>query len=199
MTVSSRGDIESSGGIWFGVSTGLDSRSSYYRNYRKLERAVRRVWASFAVGMLLLAGCDRGGHPGRIGKAAPQFVVSDGVQTIDLSKLRGRIVVLNLWATWCAPCVEELPSLLEMKRQMPDVAVIAVSLDEDDGVYRQFLVRHQIDFATVRDPSGRVNALYGTVQIPETYVIDRQGVLRRKFVSAQHWTSPEIEEYLKRL
>lgn len=164
-----------------------------------MERGVRRVWAGIVLGMLLLAGCDRGDHPGRIGSAAPQFVVTDGVQTIDLSKLRGKVVVLNLWATWCAPCIEELPSLLAMTRQMPGVTVVAVSLDEDDAVYRQFLAEHGITFPTVRDPAGRVNALYGTVQIPETYVIDRQGILRRKFVSAQNWTSPEIEDYLKRL
>ncbi len=149
--------------------------------------------------MLLLAGCDRGDHPGRIGKAAPQFVVTDGVQTIDLSKLRGKVVVLNLWATWCTPCIEELPSLLAMQKQLPGVTVVAVSLDEDDEVYRRFLTQHGITFATVRDPSGRVNAMYGTAQIPETYVIDRQGVLLRKFVSAQNWTSPEIEDYMKRL
>lgn len=149
--------------------------------------------------MLLLGGCDRGDHPGRIGKVAPQFAVSDGVQSIDMSKLRGKVVVLSLWATWCATCVEELPSLVQMTQQMPGVTVVAVSLDEDDAVYRKFLTDHGITFASVRDPSGRVNAMYGTVQIPETYVIDRQGVLRRKFVSAQNWTSPEIEDYLKRL
>ena len=126
-------------------------------------------------------------------------MVNDGVQQIDLAKLRGHTVVLNLWATWCAPCVQELPSLLAMHRDLPNVTVIAVSMDEDDGLYRQFLQRHQIDFVTVRDPSQRINAMYGTVQIPETYVIDKNGILRRKFVSAQNWTSPEIEDYLKRL
>ncbi len=76
-------------------------------------------------GTLLLAGCDRGDHPGRIGKAAPQFAVSDGVQSIDMSKLRGKVVVLSLWATWCATCVEELPSLVQMTQQMPGVTVVA--------------------------------------------------------------------------
>lgn len=160
---------------------------------------MRRLLSTFACIALLATGCDRGGHPGRVGNLAPQFVVSDGTHTADLSKLRGRIVVLNLWATWCAPCIEELPSLLEMQSRLPQVTVVAVSMDEDFDTYQRFLAKHHVNLLTVRDPSQKVNAMYGTVQIPETYVIDRQGILRRKFVSAQNWTSPEILDYLNKL
>ena len=156
--------------------------------------ALAGVWAVMAA-----VGCERGDHPTNIGKPAAQFVVSDGVQTVNLGKLRGKVVVLNLWATWCTPCLEELPSLIRLHHDMPDVAIVAVSIDQDDQVYRRFLTQRGIDFTTVRDESQRINALYGTAQIPETYVIDRQGVLRRKFVSAQNWTSPEIEKYLSHL
>jgi thiol-disulfide isomerase/thioredoxin len=149
--------------------------------------------------VLLVTGCDRGDHPGNIGKAAPQFVMSDGTRTVDLSKLRGRVVLLNLWATYCAPCIEELPSLLALQKKMPDVAVVAVSMDQDPDVYRKFLVDHHVDVLTVRDEEMKVNALYGTVQIPETYVIDRQGILRRKFVGSQDWTKPEIMEFLRKM
>ena len=147
----------------------------------------------------MVAGCDRGDHPGNIGKAAPQFVMSDGTRTVDLSKLRGRVVLLNLWAMYCAPCIEELPSLLALQKKMPDVAVVAVSMDQDPDVYRKFLVDHHVDVLTVRDEEMKVNALYGTVQIPETYVIDRQGILRRKFVGSQDWTKPEIMEFLRKM
>jgi cytochrome c biogenesis protein CcmG, thiol:disulfide interchange protein DsbE len=158
-----------------------------------------KILSILTLGTLLTAGCERGDHPSNIGKPAPQFTVSDGVQSVDLSKLRGKTVVLNLWATWCAPCIEELPSLLAMQKEMPDIAVVAISLDQDDAIYRSFLTRNHVDLVTIRDESGRINNLYGTAQIPETYVIDRNGILRRKFVSAQNWTSPEIENYLKRL
>jgi cytochrome c biogenesis protein CcmG/thiol:disulfide interchange protein DsbE len=147
----------------------------------------------------MVTGCDRGSHPGNIDKPAPQFVVGDGTRTVDLSKLRGRVVVLNLWASWCAPCIEELPSLLALQRQMPDVVIVAVSMDQDPDVYQRFLVKNHVDLVTVRDEQQRVNALYGTAQIPETYIIDRQGMLRRKFVSSQDWTSPEITGYLSKL
>lgn len=160
---------------------------------------MRKVWAGAVLAMLLVAGCDRGSHPHQIGTPAPEFTVSDGVQTVDLSKFRGHTVILNLWATWCPPCLDELPSLIRLHQQMPDIVIIAISQDEDDAVYRRFLVQHHIDFLTVRDPSTRVNKLYGTQQIPESYVIDKDGMIRRKFVSAQDWTSPEIMGYLKKL
>ncbi|WP_254063947.1 TlpA disulfide reductase family protein [Granulicella sp. S190] len=160
---------------------------------------MRRLLASVVAGLMLVTGCDRGSHPGNIDKPAPQFVMGDGTRTVDLSKLRGRVVVLNLWATWCAPCIEELPSLLALQKQMPDLAIVAVSMDTDPDVYQRFLVDHHVNLLTVRDEDQKVNALYGTVQIPETYIIDKQGVLRRKFIGAQVWTSPEITSFLARM
>ncbi len=160
---------------------------------------MHRVLASVVLGVLLVAGCDRGSHPDNMGKPAPEFVVGDGTGTVDLGKLRGKVVVLNLWASFCAPCVEELPSLLALQRQMPDLVIVAVSIDQDPDIYHRFLEKHHVNLVTVRDADQRVNALYGTVQIPETYIIDRQGILRRKFVNAQDWTSPEITSYLARL
>lgn len=147
----------------------------------------------------MATGCDRGSHPTNIDKPAAQFIVSDGTRTVDLSKLRGHVVVLNLWATFCAPCIEELPSLLALQKQMPDVEIVAVSMDQDPDIYRRFLTEHHVDLVTVRDADQRVNALYGTAQIPETYIIDKQGILRRKFIGAQNWTSPEITRYLAKL
>jgi cytochrome c biogenesis protein CcmG/thiol:disulfide interchange protein DsbE len=164
-----------------------------------VERIVRRIGLSLALGLLVATGCDRGSHPGNIDKSAPQFVISDGTRTVDLSNLRGHVVVLNLWATFCVPCLEELPSLLALQRRMPDLAVVAVSMDQDPVIYHRFLVQHHVDLLTIRDQDRRIFALYGTEQIPETYIIDRQGVLRRKFVSAQDWTNPEIMGYLSNL
>ncbi len=160
---------------------------------------MRKVYAGFVLAGLLGTGCDRGSHPNNIGKAAPEFVVADGVQTVDLGKLRGKTVVLNLWATYCAPCVEELPSLLALQQKLPGIAVVAVSTDQDDSVYRSFLVKHHVNVLTVRDADMRVNALYGTSLIPETYIIDRNGVIRRKFIGAQDWTAQDIVEYLSKL
>lgn len=148
------------------------------------------------------AGCDRGNHPDQIGKPAPQFALNDGQQSVNLSALHGQVVLLNFWATWCGPCVEELPSLQQMQRDLPQVHVVTVSTDDDEAAYKDFMAQHHVSVLSVRD--GRTtpdssNTLYGTFRYPETYAIDKNGVIRRKFIGPQEWTSTEIENYLKTL
>ena len=77
--------------------------------------------------------------------------------------------------------------------------MVAVSTDQDDALYRQFLVRHHVDVRTVRDADQKVNQMYGTVLIPETYIIDQKGNIRRKFIGAQDWTSDDMVDYLRKL
>jgi cytochrome c biogenesis protein CcmG, thiol:disulfide interchange protein DsbE len=161
--------------------------------------SVRRWFSGILVLLVLAGGCDRGDHPRQIGNAAPHFNLVDGQQTLDLNAYRGKVVVLNFWATWCTPCIEEIPSLNQLQRDMPQLAIVGVSVDQNGNAYRQFLVDHQIAFTTIRDPDRRISELYGTQQFPETYVIDRSGRVRRKFVNAQDWTSPEIVTYLSHL
>ncbi len=154
-------------------------------------------------GLLLvtLSGCYSGSRPPHIGSSAPDFTVQDAQNKITLSQLRGQVVVLNFWATWCAPCVEEVPSLVEMQRRLKakGVTVLAVSVDVDDNAYRQFVRNHNVTLLTVRDPGQKSPALYGTHLFPETYVIDRNGVMRRKFIGAVDWTEPEITDFLSKL
>jgi peroxiredoxin len=149
--------------------------------------------------LALVSACDRGAHPAQPGQVAPDFTVSDGSTSIHLANYRGKVVLLNFWATWCEPCVVELPSLLELHREQPDLAVLAVSIDEDPDAYSRFLLRRHVDLITVRDPAQSAAKLYHTEQWPETYVIDRKGIIRRKFIGAQDWSNPEIRAYLKSL
>ena len=147
----------------------------------------------------LLTGCDRGQRPQQLGTPAPSFKVTDGHTTVDSNQLRGHVVLLNFWASWCAPCLEELPTLEELHHQMPGLQVIGVSIDEDSDAYQRFLTLHHVDFLTVDDAAQRSNALFNTFRPPETYVIDKQGMIRRKFIGPQNWTSPEIESFLRKL
>ena len=151
--------------------------------------------------LLFLSGCYSGTRPPRIGTAAPDFTVRDSEHAVSLSQLKGRVVVLNFWATWCPPCIEEMPSLVRMQQRMQakGVTVLAVSVDVDDSNYRRFLKDHNVSLLSVRDPNQKSNALYGTFKFPETYIIDRNGVMRRKFIGAVDWTEPEIIDFLGKL
>lgn len=161
-----------------------------------------RTKCSIAALALLVAGCigcDRGSHPEQLNRPAPEFAISDGQRSIDLNHYRGRVVVLNFWASWCGPCLEELPTLQALQQQLPGVQILAISTDEDPTAYQHFLVDHGVTLLTVRDAAQHSNSLYGTFRYPETYVIDKTGIIRRKFIGPQDWTSPEIVSYLKKL
>src|SRR5689334_17992507 len=142
---------------------------------------VRRAGVSLSILTLLLMGCYRGSRPPRIGAVAPEFTVQDSDRKVTLSDFRGKIVVLNFWATWCPPCVEEMPSLVQLQHRFKDknVVLLGVSLDVDGDAYHKFLKDHGVDFLTVRDPDQKSSSLYGTFKYPETYIIDRNGVVRR--------------------
>jgi len=151
--------------------------------------------------LLAVSACYTGSRPPRIGSNAPEFTVQDAQNRITLSQYRGQVVVLNFWATWCPPCIEEMPSLVEMQRRMKDkgVTVLAVSVDVDEGAYHRFEKDHNVNLLTVRDPGQKSSSLYGTFKFPETYIIDRNGVMRRKFIGAVDWTEPEITDFLSKL
>jgi cytochrome c biogenesis protein CcmG/thiol:disulfide interchange protein DsbE len=161
---------------------------------------VRRIPVFLALA-LLFTGCYGGSRPPHIGTPAPEFAVQDADRKVDLRDFQGKILVLNFWATWCAPCVEEMPSLVELQRRLgpKGITVVGVSIDADGGAYRHFLTDYKIDFLTVRDPDRKSSDLYGTFKYPETYIIDRQGVVRRKFIGAVDWSQPEIVDFLTKL
>lgn len=166
------------------------------------HRFVRLSLFSFCLfSLFLLPGCYRGSRPSRIGSVAPDFTVQDSDRRVTLRQFRGNVLVLNFWATWCPPCVEELPSMISMQGRMREkgVTVLAVSIDVDADMYHRFIKEHAINFLTVRDPEQKSSSLYGTFGWPETYIIDRDGVVRRKLVGPVDWNSPEITEFLSKL
>ena len=102
--------------------------------------------------------------------AAPDFTVRDADRSVTLSQLKGQVVVLNFWATWCPPCVEETPSLVRMQARLKDkgVVVLAVSIDDDDAAYHRFLKEYGVNMVTVRDEARKAATLYVSELAPET-------------------------------
>ena len=152
-----------------------------------------------ALPFALVTACNRGSHPAQLDIAAPDFTVSDGTNSIHLANYRGQVVLVNFWWSECAPCLEELPSLIQLHHDMPNLVILAISIDDDPASYSAFISRHHVDLITIRDPSESVPKLFNTDMWPETYAIDRNGVIRRKFVGAQDWSSPEVRSFLKSL
>ena len=160
-----------------------------------------RLYLLTAFLILATAGCYTGSRPQHVGSAAKEFTVRDSDHQVSLNQFRGQVVILNFWATWCPPCMQELPSMMDMQNQLRSrgVVVLGVSIDVDDDAYHRFLKQRSVNFVTVRDPEQRVAGMYGTSGWPESYIIDRQGVLRRKVVGPINWDSPEVLQFLTKL
>ncbi|HEY2017729.1 MAG TPA: TlpA disulfide reductase family protein [Bryobacteraceae bacterium] len=131
------------------------------------------------------------------GDSAPEFTLTtDSGRTVSLPNFGGKILVLNFWASWCPPCVEETPSLTRFTQQYASkgVVVLGVSVDKDEKAYKAFLKRFNPSFLTVRE--FKTHEDYGTFMYPETYIIDSNGKVLRKFAEAVDWMAPETLSYI---
>ena len=141
-------------------------------------------------------------HIIRVGDTAPDFkVVTESGRTVTPENFGGKLLVLNFWASWCQPCLQEVPSLEVFSRQFaPEgVVVLGVSVDKNENLYHQFLKQFPVTFQVARDPSWDIAANYGTFQLPETYIIDRSGKVVQKVIAAQNWMNPEFVQSIKKM
>jgi cytochrome c biogenesis protein CcmG/thiol:disulfide interchange protein DsbE len=135
-----------------------------------------------------------------VGDKAPNFsITTEKGKTVSVSDFGGKVLVLNFWATWCPPCVQEMPSLNQFAATMKDkgVVVLAVSIDKNEKAYKTFLQRTRPAFETAFDPDANISSEYGTFKWPETYVIDKSGKVTQKLISNQDWMDPQIVNGIK--
>ncbi len=160
--------------------------------------------AALALALVLALALAGSGCSGRArpGKPAPGFSLTTAAgRQVTLRSLRGKVLVLNFWATWCPPCVEETPSLNALAAAVKGrpIDILGVSIDTNASRYRDFLSSFHIQYATARDPSARLPHRYGTVKYPETYIVNSRGEVVRKIVGAFNWDSPGMVRYLEDL
>ena len=146
-----------------------------------------------AVLYVFAAPTYRQGEASLAGRRAKDFPLQITGAT-HLADLRGKVVVLNFWASWCPPCLEETHSLNHLQQDIAAKGgvVLGMSVDEDQAAYEKFLVDNHVVFPTYRDATKKSAAEYGTSMFPETFLIDREGRLARKIVGPQDWQSPEV-------
>jgi peroxiredoxin len=164
---------------------------------------------TIALALLLVAGAlwvvfgaERPAGPVGEGHPAPDFRLSalDGGEQ-SLSSLRGRVVLLNFWATWCKPCEDEMPAMQRLHETLAgeDFALFAVSVDEGDDEVRAFRDRLALRFPILRDPGKRAAGAYQTFRFPESWLIDREGVVVARYVGPREWDEPVYVERIRKL
>jgi peroxiredoxin len=157
------------------------------------------VLAAIVGGTVFFAIQSRQPGPVETGDPAPDFTLpSLNQQPISLSSFRRGVVVLNFWATWCPPCVEETPSLRRFADELrgSGVTVIGVSVDQDAQALERFVNEAQLTFPIARDPDQAVASRYGTFKFPESYIINSQGKIAEKLIGAVDWQDPKIVAYV---
>jgi peroxiredoxin len=134
---------------------------------------------------------------------APDFWLSNlAGDYVKLSDYRGKVVFLNVWATWCPPCREEMPSMESLYRKLKgrNFEMLGVSIDRDgEKVVRPFAVKYGLTFPVLLDPDNKTYRLYGLTGVPETFIVDKSGVVIHKIIGPQNWMNKEWLDYFDRI
>jgi thiol-disulfide isomerase/thioredoxin len=133
---------------------------------------------------------------------APNFTLNTPENTgISLASLRGRVVFLNFWATWCGPCRTEMPSMEALYGRLKgrDFEILAVDAQERPSEVTAFLRQYRLSFPSVLDSAGRVSRLYNITALPTTFILDREGNIILRLVGSINWDTPEILAALETL
>jgi peroxiredoxin len=157
---------------------------------------------------LILAGCLAlfitacGEKPvASVGNPAPDFDTLDlDGKVWSLSKLKGKVVFINFWATWCSPCREEMPSMQRLYTKLPKdkFEMIALFNNDKKPAVRNFVSQLGLTFPILSDEHNFAGTKYGLTGLPETFIVDKQGVIREKIIGPAKWDSPENVEMLMR-
>lgn len=140
-----------------------------------------------------------------VGGTAPAFHATDlrTGRSAALADYRGKVVLLNVWATWCQPCRVEMPSMERLHRTFAetDFRIVSVSVDKEEGPDRVLAFANDLGltFDILHDPAGAIQTTYQTTGVPESFVIDRDGVIVKKVIGAAEWDSPVNEALIRRL
>ncbi len=155
--------------------------------------------------IILLAGpgfSDPFGGNQLIGKKAPEFTLQDiNGKTLHLSELRGKVVLLNFWAIWCPPCIQEFSSFVKLKSQMKDkpFEMVTIAIDSPLKNVSAFARKKGANFPVLYDGDKKVSRAYGVFSLPTTFLIDQNGRIVERFFGAHQWHSEEFKKKIEKL
>jgi cytochrome c biogenesis protein CcmG/thiol:disulfide interchange protein DsbE len=157
--------------------------------------------------LLLLAGCEKIAGERRvkrmeIGKPAPDFVLEDAEgKTWKLSSLKGQVVFVNFWATWCKPCRDEMPSMEALNKAMAGqpFQMLSIVFNDDLDMANSFARGLGATFPVLANPSPELTEAYMITGVPETFLIDTNGILRHKFIGPYNWDTWEMRNVVQQL
>ncbi|MBX9657536.1 MAG: TlpA family protein disulfide reductase [Nitrospiraceae bacterium] len=159
------------------------------------------AWTRGEAGSLLLPVDDRGVV--KVGDEAPNFQLRDlDGNVVSLAQLRGKVVLVNFWATWCGPCRIEMPAMEQLYRSYSrkDFEILAVSTDpQGAAVTRPFQQEMGFTFPILHDAEYRVGLMYGARSLPMTFMVDRNGIVRQKVPGARDWGGPDARALIQAL
>ena len=145
--------------------------------------------------LLFVAACGQGPKVAKIGEQAPDFTLVDlKGKTWKLSELKGQVVFVNFWATWCPPCREEMPSMQRLYTMLPKdkFKMLAILNNDKPSLAANFAKKLGITMPILDDQDNKVGPKYGLTGVPETFIVDKQGVVRQKFIGPAKWDSPGV-------
>ena len=148
---------------------------------------------------LFITACGQGPKVAEVGKPAPDFSLVDrGGKTWTLSELKGQVVFINFWATWCPPCREEMPSMQRLYTMLPKdkFKMLAILNKDVPTLADTFAAKLGLTMPILDDQKNKVGPKYGLTGLPETFIVDKQGVLREKFIGSARWDSPVYRQLM---
>ena len=166
----------------------------------RLLRGAFLFLAAVFVAVVAYATYEKPIHVVVAGEKAPSFTIAaENGRKVSVPHLQGKLLILNFWASWCPPCVEETPSLSKLARDYANrgVVVMAISVDSNEKAYRAFLAKYKPDFLTARD--AEIHRDYGTFVYPETYIIDSSGKVAQKIAEGADWSDANVRRYIDSL
>lgn len=156
---------------------------------------IKKIFSLFLVPFcitLLLVGCDQQPQLAEKDKPAPNFTLIDiKGKTWELADLKGQVVIVNFWATWCSPCRSEMPSMQKIYTTLPadKFKILAILSNDDPAIAKSFAKKGGFTFPILIDPEKKSAQAYGITGVPETFIIDKQGIIREKYIGAVQWDS----------